>query len=112
MFVPQNVECVKDGFGPAEQQVTELRLALRIEADNLALEHAAAALEVTSQSFAQPGKAFERVPVARYQPDAIVVGIKERTKAVPLDLEKLIGIVERLGPAAERHGLEHHLWKR
>jgi len=112
VLVPENVESVKDRFGTAEQQVTELRLAMRIEADNLAIEHTPAALEVTSQSFAQSGKAFERVPVARYQPDAIAVGIKERTKAVPLDLEKPIGIVERLGPAAERHGLEHHLWKR
>ena len=38
-------------FGPPEQEITELRLAISIEADDLAIEHAAATSQVASQSF-------------------------------------------------------------
>ena len=82
--VPKNVECIKDGFGTLEQQVAELWFAMRVEANNLAIEHAAAIFQVASQSFAQATKTVEGVPVARNQPHTVDVRIKQRTKPVPL----------------------------
>ncbi len=51
MFVPQNIKGVKKRLGATEQQVSELRLALNIEANDFAIQNAAATLQVTSQSF-------------------------------------------------------------
>jgi hypothetical protein len=48
VFVPQNIEGVVDGFGVMEEQVPELRLAISVEADDLTIEYAAAALQVAS----------------------------------------------------------------
>ena len=73
MLVPNNVECIKNGLGTAKQQVRELRLAQRVQTDDLAVEHAAAAPEVGSESVAQSGKALESISIARDQPHAIVV---------------------------------------
>jgi hypothetical protein len=47
MLVPQNIKGIEEWFCPMEQQVTELRLALRIEAYNFAVNNAAAASQVT-----------------------------------------------------------------
>ena len=63
VLVPKNVEGIEDGLGTAKHQVAELWFAMRIEADNLAVENTPAALQVTSQSFAQAGETFELFPL-------------------------------------------------
>jgi hypothetical protein len=44
VLVPQYVECVEHWLTTPEQEITELRLAVRIEADDLAVENTAATL--------------------------------------------------------------------
>jgi hypothetical protein len=48
VLVPENVESVKQRLSAAEQQVSELRLTVRIEADDLTIEEAAATFQVVS----------------------------------------------------------------
>ena len=58
-----------------EQEITELRLALRIETYDLAIEDTAATLQVASQALAECGEALERVSIPRDEPHAVVVGV-------------------------------------
>jgi hypothetical protein len=51
VLVPQDVEGVKERLGASEQEVSKLRLAVRIEADDFAIENTAATLQVASKSF-------------------------------------------------------------
>lgn len=44
VLVPQDVEGIKHRLGMPEQEITELRLAISFEADDLAIENAAATL--------------------------------------------------------------------
>jgi len=48
VLVPEQIEGVKDRLGTAEQQVTELRLAGSVEADDFAIEDTAPASQVES----------------------------------------------------------------
>jgi len=47
VLIPKQIEGVEERLGSSKQQVSELWLALRVEADNLAVKNATAALEVT-----------------------------------------------------------------
>jgi len=47
VLIPKQIEGVEERIGASEQQVSELWLAFIIEADDLAIENATAALEVT-----------------------------------------------------------------
>ena len=76
-----DVEGIKERHGPAEQEIAELWLARRVKTDNFAIQNAAAAPQVTGQSFAQARKTFEPVSVARNQPYTIAAGIEQRTTA-------------------------------
>ena len=49
VLVPENVKCIENGLGTAEQQVTELWFAIRIETDYFAIQYAAASVQVASQ---------------------------------------------------------------
>jgi hypothetical protein len=64
-----------------------LGLPLRIQAHDLAINGAVAALQVTRQSFAKTGKTLEGVSVSRNQPHTFAVRIEQRAKAIPLDLK-------------------------
>jgi len=110
VFIPEDVEGIEQGLGASEQKIAELRLARRIEANNFAVEHTVATLEVASQSRAQTGKALERVAVARYEPHAVFIALEQRPKAVPFDLEKPVRVREGLTGAAERQWPEYGQW--
>ena len=56
VFIPENVECVEQRFGASEKEVSELRFAVSVETHDLAIEYAAATLQVVNQPFAQAGK--------------------------------------------------------
>ena len=49
VFIPENVESVKERLGTPEQQIAEERSPISIEAHTLAVENAAATLDVASQ---------------------------------------------------------------
>ena len=49
VFIPENVERVKERLGTPEQEITELRLAIWIETYDLAIEGTAATFQVASQ---------------------------------------------------------------
>jgi len=46
VLVAKQIKSAKDRLGVPEQQVTKLRLAVRIEADDFVIEHAAATCAV------------------------------------------------------------------
>jgi hypothetical protein len=56
VFIPENVESVKERLGTSKQQVRKLRLAVKMEADDLSIQHAAETFQVASQSLAQTGE--------------------------------------------------------
>src|SRR5690348_6402072 len=103
MFVPQDVERIEHRFGAAEQQFSELRLTVRIEADDLAIENTAAASEVTSQPLADAEEGLEYVAVPGYEPHAVLVGVEQRPEAVTFDLEEPVGMVKWLPHSGKRH---------
>jgi len=53
MFIPEDVEGVKERLGTPEQEVAKLRLAISIETDDLAIEHASATVQIASKSLAE-----------------------------------------------------------
>jgi hypothetical protein len=53
VLIPQQIEGIENGVGTAEQQIAKLRLAFRIDADDLSIEHTASTPKIASQSFAQ-----------------------------------------------------------
>jgi hypothetical protein len=75
VLVPVIFLAVYYRLGTSEQEITELRLAVEVKADDFAIEHAAVTLQVTSQSFAQSAKAFEGVSVPRDEPHAARIGM-------------------------------------
>ena len=56
--------------------------------------------------FVQDRKGLELISIPRHQLAHTRVDSNKRAEAVPLDLEKPIGVGKRLASAAERHGLE------
>ena len=60
------------------------------------------------QAQAKPVEGSELVAVARDEATATGIDEGKRTEPVVLQLEESIGIVERFGTAAEKHGLELH----
>jgi hypothetical protein len=64
VIVPQNIEGDEARLSTPEQQITEQRLASRIEANDLAIQHAAVAFQVASKSLAYIGKTLERITVS------------------------------------------------
>ena len=74
MLIAENVAGVEDGLGGREPQVAELRFALMVEADDFAIKDAAAALQVTRQSFAHSTEALERIAGSRDEPGAFGIG--------------------------------------
>jgi hypothetical protein len=91
VFVPEQIERIKDRLGTSEQKIAELRFALAIQTDKLAIENAAATFQVASQSVTKPWEAFENVPISRHQPHSIFVGTKQRPEAI-LDLKEPVGM--------------------
>lgn len=110
VFIPENVECDEARLGTPEQKITELRLAISIDANDLAIEDAAATLKVASESVAKTRETFERVSIARDQPDTTSIGVQQRPEPVPFDFEKPIRMREWRRGAAKRQWLES--WKK
>jgi hypothetical protein len=48
VFIPKQIEGVEERICSSGQQIAELWLALRVKADNLAVENATATLEITA----------------------------------------------------------------
>jgi hypothetical protein len=48
VLVPQDIECVEKRLGTMKQQITKLRLAIRVQANDLAIEHTPATFEIAS----------------------------------------------------------------
>ena len=94
VFIPENVERVKERLGTPEQEITELWLAIWIKTYDLTVENAAATIQIASQSCTQIGEPLEGISVARDQPDVVCAGTQQRTEAVPLDLKEPIRIRE------------------
>jgi hypothetical protein len=65
VLIPENIECVEQRSGASEKEVSELRFAVSVETHDLAIEYAAAALQVANQPFAQFREALECVSVPR-----------------------------------------------
>jgi len=82
-----------------EREIMELRLAVSIEADDLAVENTAAILT-------KIGKTLERVSIARDKPDAIFVRIKDCPESVPFNLKNPVRMREWRTGAASRQWLE------
>jgi len=40
VLVPENVKCIKNGLGTVEEEIAELRFAMRVKAENLSIEDA------------------------------------------------------------------------
>ena len=55
---------------------------ISIEADDLAIEHAAPTLQVATKSLAQTGDTLERVSVTRDKPNWVLLGIEGRVITV------------------------------
>jgi hypothetical protein len=77
VFVPQQVKGVENGFGASKRQIAELRLSLRVEAHDFAIQHAATALEVTAQSLGKTGKALKRISITGNETHALLVGVQQ-----------------------------------
>jgi hypothetical protein len=110
VLIPEDIECVEPRLGASAQKITELRLAIRIEADDLAVEHASATPQVANQTFAETRKTLKCVSVARDEPHSIILRMEQCPEAVPLDLENPVGMRERSRSTTDRHGLEMWEW--
>ena len=92
MLVPQDVESVKERLCTPEQEITELRFPISIEANDLAVETAVPTFQVASRAFTMCGLSVERVPIARNEPNAVVIGVQHRSEAVAFDLEEPVWV--------------------
>src|ERR1700741_2633141 len=61
VLILEQVECVEHWLRTSDQKVGELWLALRIQADDFAIENAPTPFQVATQSFTQTGETLERV---------------------------------------------------
>src|SRR5262249_40386650 len=84
-------------------QGVELRPPLRVEADDLAVEHDGMPLESLGQLAAQAIESAEPEALPRDKAGAVRVHESERAEAVELQLEEPVAVVERVGPTKERH---------
>jgi len=100
VFVPENIEGVKQRLCTAEQKIFEIRFPVTVEAHDFTVENTAAAAQVASQTFAQFGKTLKRVSVARAEPHAFGVGMEQCPESVPLNLKQPVWMREwRMGAA-------------
>jgi hypothetical protein len=94
VLIPEYVEGDEARLCASEQKIAELGFAIRVEAHYLTVNDTAATFQIASQAFAECGEALERVPIARDEPHAIFVGVKQGPEPVPFDLEEPIRIRE------------------
>ena len=72
----EQIECIESRFPTAEHQVSELRIALFVQANNLAIQHATFGAALYRESDIQSREGFELVPIARHQPATAILDIR------------------------------------
>ena len=95
----QQVESAKPRRTAAEEQLVELRVALIVQAGDLAVYNRMPGLQEQLNAGAEVLETGESVAVPRYQSHPGRIAICERAKAVVLNFEQPVRMGERLGPA-------------
>jgi len=99
---PQKVERIKDWLPFPAEQLVELAHALRIDANNLAVNHGV----LDGQLGERPLECLKsKVPLIARNQLRLAVQVRDRPKTVVFQLENVIGMIERLPLQTEPHGV-------
>jgi hypothetical protein len=102
----QQIKGVVARLTSAKQQVSELRSARLIQANDFPIEHGIQDAALQGKSKVRVGKGFELVPVAGYQSAMAILEVCQTAKGVPLNLKEPVRMGKRPWRTANWHGLK------
>lgn len=103
----ERIEGAEMGRPTAEHQGVEVGSSVTIEADNLTVQDGGPGTDRPSNLTIHIRPLLQLVAVAAHQAALTILDVRERAKAVQLQLENEILVVKRPRDAQQRHGMEH-----